>query len=123
MLRQFRRAPGRIIASVFALALAVGAIGVLAIPTVSRGTLREAAAGQGLADIVIDTTPLDRAQLAEINQIDYVAVAEGETTVAVQMSDGFLTRLVGLDFENQTMDIVQLTAGRLPDLLRFGFPA
>ena len=32
MLRQFRRAPGRIIASVFALALAVGAIGVLAIP-------------------------------------------------------------------------------------------
>jgi putative ABC transport system permease protein len=114
MLRQFRRAPGRIIASVFALALAVGAIGVLAIPTVSRGTLREAAAGQGLADIVIDTTPLDRAQLAEINQIDNVAVAEGETTVAVQMSDGFLTRLVGLDFENQTMDIVQLTAGRLP---------
>lgn len=34
MLRQFRRAPGRIIASIFALALAVGAIGVLAIPTI-----------------------------------------------------------------------------------------
>ncbi len=32
MLEQFRRAPGRIVASVFALALAVGAIGVLADP-------------------------------------------------------------------------------------------
>ena len=42
ILRQFRRAPGRITASIFALALAVGAIGVLAIPTVSEGTLHEA---------------------------------------------------------------------------------
>jgi putative ABC transport system permease protein len=114
MLRQFRRAPGRIIASVFALALAVGAIGVLAIPAVSSGTLREAAAGQGLADIIVDTTPLDGSQLARINQIDNVAVAEGQATVAVRLSDGFLTRLIGLDFATQTMDIVQLDDGRLP---------
>ena len=113
-LRQFRRAPGRILASIFALALAVGAIGVLAIPTISSGTLHEAAAGQGLADIVVDTTPLDSTQLARIGRIDNVAAAEGETTVAVRMSDGFLTRLIGLDFEHQTMDIVQLTDGRLP---------
>ena len=88
LLRQFRRAPGRIIASIFALALAIGAIGVLAIPAISSGTLSEAAAGQGLADIIVDTTPLDQDQLAQINQIDNVAVAEGETTVAVQLSDG-----------------------------------
>ena len=67
LLRQFRRAPGRIIASIFALALAVGAIGVLAIPTISTSTLRDAAAGQGLADILVDTTSLDQDQLAQIN--------------------------------------------------------
>ncbi len=114
MLRQFRRAPGRIIASVFALALAVGAIGVLAIPTVSQGTLRDAAGGQGLADIIVDTTSLDETQVATINDIDNVVAAEGEATVAVQLSDGVLTRMIGLDFDNQTMDIVQLAAGRLP---------
>ena len=42
LLKQFRRAPGRIVVSVFALALAVGAIGVLAIPTVSESTLHAA---------------------------------------------------------------------------------
>jgi len=115
MLRQFRRAPGRIVASIFALALAVGAIGVLAIPAISSGTLREAAAGQGLADIVVDTTSLDGPQLARINQIDNVAVAEGQATVAVELSDGFLTQLIGLDFGAQTMDIVQLEDGRLPE--------
>ena len=114
MLRQFRRAPGRITASIFALALAVGAIGVLAIPAVSSGTLREAAAGQGLADIIVDTTSLDASQLATINRIDNVAAAEGQATVAVRLEDGFLTRLVGLDFDTQTMDIVRLTDGRLP---------
>ncbi len=114
MLRQFRRAPGRILASIFALALAVGAIGVLAIPTVSKGTLREAAARDGLADIFVDTTPLGPAQLALINQLDNVAAAEAEATIAVRMSDGFLTRMIGLDFAAQTMDIVQLSAGRMP---------
>ena len=114
MLRQFRRAPGRILASVFALALAVGAIGVLAIPTISRGTLREAAEGQGLADIIVDTTPLDRHQLAQVNEIDNVVAAEGEATIAVELSDGFLTRMVGLAFDGQTMDVVRLDAGRLP---------
>ena len=114
MLRQFRRAPGRILASIFALALAVGAIGVLAIPTISSGTLREAADGQGLANIIVDTTSLDDSQLTLIDQIDNVAAAEGETTVAVELSDGFLTMLIGLDFDHQTMDVVQLRAGRLP---------
>ena len=84
MLRQFRRAPGRIVASVFALALAVGAIGVLAIPTVSEGTLHEAVDRDGLADIIVDTTPLSAEQLATINELDGVAVAEAEATDAVR---------------------------------------
>ena len=61
MAKQFRRAPGRIIASVLALALGIGAIGVLAIPTVSESTLHAAAADDGLADINAATTPLSAA--------------------------------------------------------------
>ncbi|MDW3216094.1 MAG: ABC transporter permease [Ilumatobacteraceae bacterium] len=114
MLRQFRRAPGRITASIFALALAVGAIGVLAIPTVAGGTLDDAAERDGLADIVVDTTPLDSKQLVRINGLDGVERAEAQSTLAVRMDDGFLTRMIGLDFETQTMDRVQLIAGRLP---------
>lgn len=115
LLRQFRRAPGRILASVFALALAVGAIGVLAVPTVSTGTLHETAERDGLADIVVPTTPVDADQLARIGAIDNVAAAEGQARLAVQMSDGFLTSLIGVDLDDQTMDIVQVAAGRLPE--------
>jgi hypothetical protein len=83
MLRQFKRAPGRIVASIFALALAVGAIGVLAIPTVAGGTLDDAIERDGLADIVVDTTPLDPAQLDRINRIDGIERAEAEASLAV----------------------------------------
>lgn len=114
MLRQFRRAPGRIVASVLALALAIGAIGVLAIPSISEGTLHEAGALDGLADIVVDTTPIDASQLERVNAIDGVSAAEAEMTVAVELDDGYLTQLVGLDFDRQTMDVVHVDAGRLP---------
>lgn len=114
MLRQFRRAPGRIVASVLALALAVGAIGVLAIPNVSEGTLHEAVGRDGLADVIIDTTPLDADQLARIGALDGIERAEAQSTAAVRLEDGFLTRMIGLDFEHQSMDVVQLSAGRLP---------
>jgi putative ABC transport system permease protein len=114
MVRQFRRAPGRIVASIFALSLAIGAIGVLAIPAISEGTLHDAVGRDGLADIVVDTTTLSPGQLAAIRGIDGVAAAEGESTIAARTGDGFLTRLVGLDLAAQTMDVVQLDAGRLP---------
>lgn len=114
MLRQFKRAPGRIVASIFALALAVGAIGVLAIPTVAGGTLDDAIERDGLADIVVDTTPLEASRLDRISRIDGIERAEAEASLAVQMDDGFLTRMIGLDFESQTMDLLHLTAGRFP---------
>jgi len=114
MLRQFRRAPGRIAASIFALALAVGAIGVLAVPAVSEGTLHEAVGRDGLGDIIVDTTPLDADDLAAVNAVDEVVAAEGQANVAVRLADGTLTRMIGLDFDHQTMDLVQLSVGRLP---------
>lgn len=118
MLRQFRRAPGRIVASIFALTLAVAAMGVLAIPTVSEGTLHETADRDGLADIIVDTSPLDADQLEAVAAIDGVAAAEGQTVAAVTLddgtADGFRTRIVGLDLPDNTMDRLALTAGRLP---------
>ena len=114
ILRQFRRAPGRIAASVLALALAIGAIGVLAVPAVSEGTLHEAVGRDGLGDIIVATTPLDADDIAAVNALDDVAVAEGQANAAVELADGELTRMIGLEFETQTMDLLQLSAGRLP---------
>jgi hypothetical protein len=114
MLRQFRRAPGRIAASIFALALAIGAIGVLAVPAVSEGTLHEAVGRDGLGDIIVVTSPLAADDLAAVNDLADVVVAEGQANAAMQLSDGQLTRMIGLEFETQTMDLVQLTDGRLP---------
>ena len=53
VLREVRRAPSRIVVSVFALALAIGAIGVFAIPTVASSSLRDAAERDNLAEVVI----------------------------------------------------------------------
>lgn len=114
MLRQFRRAPGRIVASVFALALAVAAMGVLAIPTVSEGTLHESAGRDGLADIIVDTTPLSDDQIAEIAGLDGVAAAEGQTVVAATFANGDRTQVVGLDVPHNSMDRLALADGRLP---------
>jgi putative ABC transport system permease protein len=114
ILRQFRRAPARITASVFAMALAVGAIGVLAVPTVSTRTLHETADRDGLADIIVSTSPLSPEQVAGIEEIDDVAAAEGEAALAVVTDGGSETALVGLDLVGQTMDVLQIVAGRAP---------
>ncbi len=114
MLRQFRRAPGRILVSVFALALAVGAIGVLAIPHVSEGALHEAVAGDGLGDINVTTTPLDAGQLAALRQIPNVAAAEAESDLATRLDDGTEVRLVRLADE-RTMDRLRIVEGRQPN--------
>jgi putative ABC transport system permease protein len=113
MFRQFRRAPGRIIASIFALALAVGAIGVLAIPRISEGSLHAAVADDGLGDIVVATSPLDRTQVASIARISGVVAAEGEIDVAARLDDGTSVRVVGLDPE-RSMDLLHLVDGRMP---------
>jgi putative ABC transport system permease protein len=113
LLRQFRRAPGRILASLFALALAVGAIGVLAVPTVSEGTLHEAVDRDGLGDIIVSTTPLSSDQIAAVGEIDGVAAAEGQSILTVELADGSLTQMVGFP-DDQRLDLLQLVDGRLP---------
>ncbi len=109
-LRQFRRAPGRILASVFALALAVGAIGVLAVPSVASSALTTAVERDGLGDIVVETTPLEQRQLDEIVRLDNVVAAEAQASVPATWQ-GERIRLVGLDAE-RTMDLIDIAAGR-----------
>ena len=55
--REFKRAPARIITSVLALALALGAMGVFAIPAVASSSLRDTVSQDRMANIVLDTTP------------------------------------------------------------------
>ncbi len=113
LLRQFRRAPGRILSSVLALALAVGAIGVLAIPHVTEGSLHAAVGSDGLGDIIVPTTPLDAGQIDRIASLPNVQAAEGQAELATtaQAAD---VQLVGLAAD-RSMDLVALESGRQPD--------
>lgn len=133
MFRMVGRAPARILTSVFALALAVGAIGVFAIPTVSTSSLRAAADSDGIPNIVLGTTDTgagaadtdtadqradDRQRedlLASIDRLDNVDRVEPEIVIDVEMADrdADLT-IVGMDFGNQEIDLVRADAGRLP---------
>ena len=112
-LRQFRRAPARIIASIFALSLAVGAVGVLAIPAVARQPLRDVAERDGLADLVINTTALDARQLDAIAALTGVAAAEGSTSAQVDVGSGDVT-VVGMQLAGQRIDRLHVVDGRLP---------
>lgn len=116
---QLRRAPGRILASVLALSLAVGAIGVLAIPTITEGSLHAAVERDGLGDIIVATTPLDDVQVAQLTDIPNVAAVSASAVVAAtfdgdrgRVGDGAV-RLVGLSPDRQ-LDALRLEAGRSP---------
>lgn len=118
VLRQIRRAPARIAASVVALSLAVGAVGVFAIPAVSSGTLHETAERDGLADIVVPTSDVPTRVVDELGTVPGIARAEGQIAQVVALPsttdpDGTAT-LVGLAFGTQQMDRVHLESGRLP---------
>jgi len=111
--RQFRRAPMRIVASVFALSLAIGAVGVMAIPAVARQPLRDVAVRDGLADLVISTTALDSAQVAALATIRGVALVEASTSAVVELGDGDVT-VVGMQLVDQQIDRLHVIDGRPP---------
>jgi putative ABC transport system permease protein len=113
-LRQFRRAPARIVASIFALSLAIGAVGVLAIPSVAREPLREVARRDGLADLIVSTTSLDAAQIAAIGRLNGVEVAEGSLSAHVEIGSQHVT-VVGMLLGSQQLDRLHVVTGRLPE--------
>ena len=109
-LRTLRRAPARIIASVLAIALAIAAVGVFAIPDVAVDSLRRTAAEDRLAHVGADITSLgDPTSLT----VPGAAAVEGRISQTVTADDGS-TRLVGLDFDQQTVNVVEPDTGRAP---------
>ncbi len=121
-LREVRRAPVRIMTSVFALALAVGAIGVFAIPTVSTSSLRDAAERDGVPDVILSTTAIADVSVVEsLETIDGVDAVESQRYLAVTVGGdsagdlaGDTVDVLGLELGTQTMDVVRVESGRLP---------
>ena len=117
MLREVRRAPARIITAVAALALAVAAIGVFAIPEVSSASLRTAAREDGLPHIVVhitDSGAVDVVSLVEaVPGVDR-AELQAETVVTPVATSDELLQVVGYDLESQEMDVLRVAEGRKP---------
>ena len=112
-----RRAPGRILASVLALALAAGAVGVMAVPAVSSGALRRVTARDGLADLIIDTTPLSQEQVRKLESLNGIARVETQVVFSEErLGASEPVRMVGMVFgSEQTMDTITRSAGRGPE--------
>jgi ABC-type antimicrobial peptide transport system permease subunit len=116
LFRTVRRSPGRILTSVFALALAVAAIGVFAIPTVATSSLRDAAERDGVANVVAGTTDTGAVPVADLlSTVDNVDHVEPQIVIEAPLVDGGAVTVVGLDLGRQQIDIVRATSGELPD--------
>jgi putative ABC transport system permease protein len=118
-LREFKRAPARIITSILALALALGAMGVFAIPAVASSSLRDTVGRDAMANIVLDTTPTgatDAVTLAE--SVPGVDDALGQVVVEVGTGaddpGSTLLPVIGRDLTDGSVDRVSATVGRLP---------
>ena len=117
--RSLRRAPARMIASVLAIALAVGAIGVFAVPDVASGTLREIARIDRLAHVSADVRPVSATDLSHVRErLDsrgiIVDSLEGQIIRTLDIGGLGNVTVVGVDPENQQIDRVSAVEGRLP---------
>lgn len=112
-LRELRRAPLRSAATVAALALAVAALGILAVPGVSSSSLRALAAEDHLSHLAVDTTPLPDAFAPEA--IAGVTEAEARVSGTIRLPSGDPLEVVGVDPVQQSVDVVSATEGRLPE--------
>ena len=117
--REFRRAPARIITSVVALALALGAMGVFAIPAVASSSLRDTVASDRMANLTISTTDGGATDVVAIaRSVDGVDDVRGEVIVSVGVGTvdpgDVLLPVVGRDLTDRSVDAITVTAGRLP---------
>jgi putative ABC transport system permease protein len=99
-----------------AIALAVGAIGVFAVPDVAAGSLRQIATEDQLAHIAADITPVTEAELAgvDLSALPAVEAMDAQLLRTIEI-DGFGTaRLLGADLGRQEIDVVTAAEGRLP---------
>ncbi|MBG7603252.1 MAG: ABC transporter permease [Actinobacteria bacterium] len=120
VLREVRRAPSRIVVSVFALALAIGAIGVFAIPTVASSSLRDAAERDNLAEVVIGTSDTGDMNVETLlDSLDNVQAVDTQIETEVSLDagapGGALLKVIGFDGQTQQIDLVHAEDGRLPE--------
>lgn len=114
MLREIRRAPARIVTSVVALALAVGAIGVFAIPSVAAKSIRSTVETDRLSNIVLSITDSDASDVEQVvGRAANVAAFDGQVLADVGTGEGSTMPVVGIDPADQDVDIVSVTDGRL----------
>ena len=117
-LREMRRAPLRVAASTLAIALAIAAMGIFAIPSMASNTLRDIAAADLAAHLQLTTTPFDATTLrAEIEQMDGVEAVELGTTGTVTFGSGG-TGGEGVRVESypesSSVNRIRLGEGRMP---------
>ncbi|MEM9607383.1 MAG: FtsX-like permease family protein [Actinomycetota bacterium] len=112
LVHSFRQAPARVVANIVAIALAVGAIGIFAVPTVAADSLREDAAADRLAHVGAGTTLIDPSVVDQLDLPELAAI-DGRLSAMVDANDQ-PTRLIGIDTTDQTVDLVAADQGRLP---------
>jgi putative ABC transport system permease protein len=114
MLREIRRAPARIVTSVAALALAVGAIGVFAIPSVASNSIRSTVETDRLSNIVLSITDSGATDVEQVvGGAVNVASFDGQVLADVGVGGRSTMPVVGIDPADQDVDIVSVTDGRL----------
>ncbi len=112
-IRDMRRAPARIAASILAIALAMAAIGVFAVPGVSESSVRTIAAADNLLHLQIATSPLPADAVDGFGTRD-LALIEARTEGTIETIEHGNVLVVGRA-NNARIDRVRLEAGRLPE--------
>lgn len=114
LFREMRRAPVRIATSIAAIALAIAAIGVFAVPGVAENSLRDIAAEDRLTHINLSTTPFDDPDLlADLARFPGVEGVETRISATVELTSGDDVLIVGSS-AGSTIDRLRVEAGRQP---------
>jgi putative ABC transport system permease protein len=116
-----RRYPGRSLLVVGTLALAIASFAIVAVPGLLNATMQGQVRQARLYDVAVATRDLDLSsrQLAALGSLPNVAAFEPAveySTVAANPSTGIRQNAVlwGLNAGHQTVDVVNVTGGRLP---------
>jgi putative ABC transport system permease protein len=116
-----RRYPGRSLLVVGTLALAIASFAIVAVPGLLNATMQSQVRQARLYEVAVETRDLDlnSRQLAALGGIPNVAAFEPAveySTVVANASTGIRQNAVlwGLNVGHQTVDVVNVTGGRLP---------
>ena len=116
-----RRHPGKSLLVVGTLALAIASFAIVAVPGLLNASMQNEVRQARLFDVAVATRDLDLSpgQLAALGRLPNVAAFEPAveySTVAASVSTGSNQSAVvwGLSLGHQTVDVVNLTGGRLP---------